>query len=161
MKQKIKLLGMDVDGTLTDGKIHVSPNGEIMKSFDVKDGYGIKNILPTVEIIPVIISARSSEIVRARAKELNVTDVYLGVSNKIEAMNKILAKYGFEYDNIAYIGDDLNDLPLIEKVGLSFAPSDSVEEVRDKVDVVLKNRGGSGAVRECISYLTSTIQESD
>jgi 3-deoxy-D-manno-octulosonate 8-phosphate phosphatase, YrbI family len=145
---------MDVDGTMTDGTIYISSKEEVMKGFDVKDGYGIKNILPGLGIIPVIISARDSDIVRVRAKELNVSEVYLGVSDKLQIMEAIMEKHDLKYKNVAYIGDDLNDLPLIESVGISFAPFDSVEEVKKAANIVLKHCGGRGAIRECISHLT-------
>ena len=109
----VKLLVMDVDGTLTDGRIYVGAQGEVMKAFDVRDGYAIAHLLPTRGIVPVIITGRSSEIVAQRAKELKITELYQGVSDKLEKLKTVAAAYGASADEIAYIGDDLNDLPCI------------------------------------------------
>lgn len=118
---KIKLLVMDVDGTLTDGRIYVGAQGEVMKAFDVRDGYAIAHVLPVHGIVPVIITGRSSEIVVQRAKELKITELYQGVSDKLAKLQKAAAKYGATPEEIAYIGDDLNDLPCI-RTGLKKIP---------------------------------------
>ena len=133
---KIKLFVMDVDGTLTDGKIYMGENGEVMKAFNVKDGYAIAHMLPEMGIIPVIITGRKSKIVENRAKELEL---------------KIVAeKYKAAPEEIAYIGDDLNDLECIEYCGVTACPVDAVEEVKRKVTYVCKNNSGEGSVREFI-----------
>jgi len=159
MKKQIKILGMDVDGTLTDGKIHVSKDGEHMKSFDVKDGYGIKILLPSLGITPVIISARDSDIVRVRAKELNIPEVHLGVADKLQTLKNLLIRYEMKLEDVAFIGDDLNDIPVLNCVGLSFAPSDAVDEVKRIANVTLEKNGGCGAVRECIEYISKKYVE--
>ena len=151
--KNIKLFVMDVDGTLTDGKINCSADGELFKSFSVKDGYAIANILPKYGIIPVIITGRKSEIVEYRAKELKITELYQGISDKLSILEQVISKYSCTWDDVAYIGDDLNDIECIKKVGLSACPSDSIFEVIDCVDYVCKNIGGNGAVREFIDTI--------
>lgn len=153
----IKLLIMDVDGTLTDGKIYYSSNGEEFKSFNVKDGYTIKNILPKLNIIPVIITGRKSYIVEKRAKELNIKEIYQGISSKDEVCKKIMKKYNIKYENIIVVGDDFNDLELIQKCGFSACPNDAINEVKKEVDMVLKRNGGDGVIYELISEIKSKM----
>lgn len=150
---KIKLLVMDVDGTLTDGCIYVSAQGECMKAFNVKDGYGIAQILPKIDITPVIITGRKSEIVNKRAAELNITHCYQGVSDKLTLLKDIAKEMDITPAEIAYIGDDLNDMDCIVFCGISACPADSADAVRQSVDYVCKSVGGRGAVREFIDYL--------
>ncbi len=149
----VKMLVMDVDGTLTDGKIYYYSDGTEGKAFDVKDGYAIKHFLPQMGIVPVIITGRISDIVSRRAEELGSREVHQGIQNKIELFDMLLEKYGVGEENVAYIGDDLNDLPFIQKVGLSFCPCDAAEEIRKAVDITLMSAGGNGAVRECVEWL--------
>lgn len=147
---KIRMLVMDVDGTLTDGKIYIGSNGELMKAFDVKDGYGIVQIRKK-GIIPVIITGRKSQIVEQRAKELKITELYQGVDDKLTKLKEVAEKYNVTVQEIAYIGDDLNDMECIEYCGFTGCPADAVEEVRQRVDYVCKHDGGNGAVREFVS----------
>lgn len=151
--KKIKLLVMDVDGTLTDGRIYIGANGEIMKAFDVKDGYAIAQILPKAGIMPVIITGRSSDIVKERAKELKITELYQGVSNKLDQLKVLAEKYAVSSKEIAYIGDDLNDLECIKYCGITGCPNDAVKEVKKEVSYVCGNDGGRGAVREFIIWI--------
>jgi 3-deoxy-D-manno-octulosonate 8-phosphate phosphatase (KDO 8-P phosphatase) len=158
-----KFLVMDVDGTLTDGKIYVGNDGELFKSFDVKDGCGIAVVLPKYGVIPVVITARKSAIVANRCKELNVKECRQGVMNKYEVLCQVLADYsradGVEYTlrDVAYIGDDLVDLqcmmPVKSAGGLVACPSDAIREVKDISDYICSNRGGDGAVRELIDWM--------
>lgn len=148
----IRLLAMDVDGTLTDGSINISDCGELFKRFNVKDGAGIGLIRKT-GVITAIITGRESKIVENRATELNVDEVYQGVVDKMEVLKNICLKYGFSRDEIAYIGDDVNDLSAMEFAGISFCPSDAVDAVIEKADVILESSGGHGAVRQCIDYI--------
>ena len=151
--KKIKMLVMDVDGTLTDGKIYIGPQGEVMKAFNVKDGYAIKHILPEMGIIPVIITGRTSAIVEYRAKELDITELYQGVTDKLAQLKKVAEKYQLTKDQIAYIGDDVNDLECIKHCGFSACPNDAVEEVKRCVDIVITAKGGDGVVRRFVNYL--------
>lgn len=146
---KIKMLVMDVDGTLTDGAIYISPNGEAMKAFNVKDGYGIVQ-LRNQGIIPVIITGRKSQIVGERAKELKITELYQGIHDKLTQLKEVAEKYNVTLSEIAYIGDDLNDLECMEHCGFVGCPADAVDEVIAKAHYVCKHEGGKGAVREFI-----------
>lgn len=156
----IKMLAMDVDGTLTDGSINTSSEGELFKIFDVKDGYGIRNICEDYGIITVIITARESKIVELRSKELGIKEVHQKVHNKRNILVELASKYGLERDQIAYIGDDVNDLPAMDFAGISFSPKDAHCDVKAKVDFVLSSNGGHGAVRECIDFIVN-MTESD
>lgn len=155
----IKLLVMDVDGTLTDGAIHIGLNGECEKVFNVKDGYGIHDILPKYGIIPVIITARSSLIVKKRAEELGVKELYQGCSNKREKLIDVASKFGIlinndgRLPNTAYIGDDIPDLQCIKLVEISGCPLDAAETVKSSVDFISEFKGGDGAVREFIEWI--------
>ena len=125
----IKYLVMDVDGTLTDGKIYMGAHGEMMKAFNIKDGCGIHDIAIPGGIIPVIITGRTSEIVKKRCGELGIQQVYQGIKNKIEQLNSIAD----DLSQVAYIGDDINDLscmiPVKEAGGVVGCPADAVERV--------------------------------
>lgn len=129
----IKILVMDVDGTLTDGKVYIGNDGELFKAFDIKDGYAIKHILPKLGIVPVIITGRESKIVQNRSKELDIVDCYQGVCDKFKILEKVLCKYNCDYTNLAYIGDDINDLVCLEKAALSACPLDAIELVKKKL----------------------------
>jgi len=150
--KKIKLFIMDVDGTLTDGKIYIGPRGEEFKAFNTKDGLGIKYLIEK-GIVPVIITGRHSEIVLTRAKELGIEEVYQGIEDKLATYHQLVEKYKLDAEEVAFIGDDLNDLSLLDQVGLSFCVADAVETVREKVDYVTKQKGGEGAVREAIDLI--------
>lgn len=152
MEKDIKALILDVDGTLTDGKIYTSANGEFMKAFNIKDGYGLV-ILPKYGITPVIITGRSSEIVKKRCEELGITEVYQGVHNKSYQLREVCKKLDIALDQCAYIGDDVNDLPAMKLCGVTACPSDAMKQVRDVVDIVMEAKGGEGAVRELCDYL--------
>ncbi len=151
----IKMLVMDVDGTLTDGRIYMGPGGEVMKAFDIKDGYAIANMLPEKGILPVIITGRDSAIVQNRADELGIQEIYQAVPNKLEKMCEIAERHGIQQEEIAYIGDDLNDLKCIEFAAVSGCPADVASEVASKVSYVCRKTGGNGAVREFIEYIIS------
>lgn len=150
---KIKILVMDVDGTLTDGKIYMGNEGELMKAFDIKDGYGIAHMLPKMGMIPMIITGRKSRILEHRCKELKITELYQGIEDKDSVLGEIIKEKGLDFENVAYIGDDLNDLPCMRQVGLTACPADACEEIREQVDYVCHRRGGCGAVREFIEFL--------
>lgn len=150
---KIKMLVMDVDGTLTDGCIYIGAEGEMMKAFNVQDGYGIAQILPKHGIIPVIITGRSSKIVEKRAKELKIVHLYQGVSDKLAQLKNVAEEMEAAPEEIAYIGDDLNDLDCIHYCGHTACPADAVPAVLEAVDYVCRRDGGRGAVREWIAKL--------
>lgn len=149
----IKYLVMDIDGTLTDGKIYMANNGELMKAFNIKDGCGIHDIAIPAGIVPIIITGRRSDIVLNRCKEIGVEAVYQGVSNKIEKLLSIT----LDLSEVAYIGDDINDLscmlPVKEAGGAVGCPKDAVSEVRNLANFVSEHNGGDGAVRDFIEWL--------
>lgn len=157
MKHNIKVLIMDVDGTLTDGKIYMSNEGEFCKAFDIKDGCGIHDILIPAGIIPVVITGRTSKILENRCKELGITELHQGIQNKIEKLDEVLCGKKIAYSNCAYIGDDINDLPCMVLIknhgGLVGCPADAAKKITDIADYVAKKEGGNGAVREFIEWI--------
>ncbi len=161
----IKFLVMDVDGTLTDGKIYMGDIGEVFKAFSVKDGYAIGKLLPLNGIIPIIITSRQSRITENRCRELGIKEIYQNVENKFECMFKAISdckdmnlKKNEMLKYVAYIGDDISDLDCMKRVtgggGVAGCPSDAAEEVRAICSFVSRNKGGEGAVREFIEYIT-------
>lgn len=151
--KKIKFLIMDVDGTLTDGKIYMGPNGEVAKAFNIKDGCGIHDILIPSGIVPVIITGRQSEIVVNRCKELGIEQIYQGIKDKAEQLRMLSSNFS----TMAYIGDDINDLSCMNLIknagGIIGCPKDAVQEVIDIADYVTTFTGGNGAVREFIEWI--------
>ena len=148
----IKLVLLDVDGTLTDGGIYRGNNEEELKRFNVKDGYAIVNA-QKLGIEFGIITGRKSELVEIRAKELKIKYLYQGISEKTVILEEIMNKDSWSKEEIAYMGDDLNDLLIMKQVGLSGTPKDAVDEVIQVADFVSKKNGGSGAVREFIEHI--------
>lgn len=148
----IELIVLDVDGCLTDGSIITTNSGDEAKKFNVRDGFGI---LCWQELGKkcAIITGKSSKIVEDRAKLLKIDYVFQGVKNKAEVLVALLEKLDLKYENVAAIGDDLNDLKQLKKVGWSFAPNDALELVRDSVDTILNKDGGKGCVREMIELI--------
>lgn len=146
-KSDIKFFISDCDGVLTDGGMYYSENGYEMKKFNTKDGMAFQ-LLKEHGIKIGIISGENNELIRARGKKLNVDEIYLGVKDKIKIIDLICAKYDISYENIAYIGDDINDLEVIEKVGLGCCVHDAVEVVKKSSKYITKLNGGCGAIRE-------------
>ena len=150
----IKLFVMDVDGTLTDGKINIGANGELFKSFNVKDGYAIKRI-HDCGCKTCILTSRYSSIVQNRSEELSIDFVIQGSNSKKESLLQIAKEYNFLPEEIGYIGDDINDIECMRFSGYSACPKDSITLVASVSKYVCKNNGGEGAVREFIDYLIS------
>ena len=148
----IKLILLDVDGTLTDGGIYRDNNGEEFKKFNVKDGYVIINARK-LGIDFGIITGRKSELVRIRAEELKIKYLYQGISEKVLILEELMESYNLKKEEIAYMGDDLNDLGIMKKVELKGAPQDAVSEVKDIADFVSSKKGGEGAVREFVEFI--------
>ncbi|RZD37239.1 MAG: 3-deoxy-D-manno-octulosonate 8-phosphate phosphatase [Thaumarchaeota archaeon] len=142
--KKIKLLLSDVDGVLTDGGMYYSNSGEFLKKFNTRDAFGIPTILITRE---------NSIIVKKRAAKIKVKELFSGIMEKEKLLEKISKKYNLSFSEIAYIGDDLNDLKIIKKIGFSASPNDAVNYVRKNVDYICKCNGGNGALREFIDYI--------
>lgn len=148
----IKLVAFDVDGVLTDGSLTFDKDGHELKTFNAKDGQGIVN-LNNSGIITAIITARCSGAVEHRAKNLNIKELYQGSKNKIATLEEIMAKYNIDFNEVAYMGDDLPDMCILEKVGLKGCPADAVKEVREIANFVSQKDGGRGAVREFCDYI--------
>lgn len=155
----IRLLAMDVDGTLTDGRVYIGADGEPFKAFDVKDGLGIARVLPETGILPVIITGRRSAALERRCTEIGIAELRQGVSDKLSVLEEVAGSHGVPLSGFAYIGDDVNDLPCMEAVsragGVVGCPADAVPEVLAVADYVCARDGGRGAVREFIEWLKS------
>jgi 3-deoxy-D-manno-octulosonate 8-phosphate phosphatase (KDO 8-P phosphatase) len=145
--RRIKLLILDVDGVLTDGKIIYTDHGSEIKMFNVRDGVGVK-LLKEAGIDVAIVSSRRSEAVRYRANDLGIEAVFLGINDKLLLFEDLLRDKGLEDQEVGYIGDDLVDIPVLKRAGLAIAVADAVEEVRRLADYVTRKSGGEGAVRE-------------
>lgn len=153
--KRIRLLLLDVDGIMTDGKIILDSQGNESKAFHIHDGHGIY-LLKKSGIEVGIISGRSSKSVEYRAKELNITDVHQNARDKLRIYEEIKIRYNLADEDVAFMGDDLIDLPLIHRVGFSATAVDAVSEVREAVDMVTEKKGGEGAVREVIDFMLKT-----
>lgn len=151
---KYRLLVMDVDGTLTDGRLYIGNSGEIMKAFDVRDGYGIVRFRQSGGI-PAIITGRRSEIVERRCEELGITELHQGAKDKLSSLREMADRLKTRREEIAYIGDDENDIDCMDFAGFSACPRDAAESVRRRVDYVCSADGGRGAVRELIDHILS------
>ncbi len=149
---RIRFLLLDVDGVLTDGRIIIDENGVETKHFDVRDGQGIA-LLKLAGIEVGLISGRSSKVVRHRAKELGIQVVYQGVRNKAAIFDKVKLEAGLKDAQIAYIGDDIIDLPILRQAGLAVSVKDGWPELKPLVDYVTEASGGRGAVREIAELL--------
>lgn len=154
--KQVKLLVLDVDGVMTDGVMVYGAGGEEFKSFYVRDGKGV-NLAQVAGIRVAIITSENIPIVSNRAKKLKIKDVYLGIKNKAKVLDKLAEKYGLEYDQIAFIGDDINDIPVLEKVGFPVAVNNAVEEVKEVVKsrdgYITQKNGGKGAIRETVEFI--------
>lgn len=150
--RRIKVLLLDVDGVLTDGGVYYSQSGDEAKKFNTQDGYGIVK-LQQAGIKVGMITGRSSEIVKRRAEELGIDEVHQSLEDKIVAYEQILIKFSLHDADVAYVGDDEPDLPILRRVGFSAAPADAVDVVKRSVDYLCRRKGGSGAVREVIDLL--------
>lgn len=154
---KLKTLVLDVDGVLTDGRIHINDRGEEIKSFHVRDGQGL-SLLMSAGIEVIIISGRNSEAVSHRAKELGIREVYQGVKDKGALLKKLMKQKKIERDHLCCIGDDLADLPLFHQAGLSIAVADAAPEVRHEAGIITKSGGGKGAVREACEMILKSLE---
>ena len=149
---KISFVLMDLDGVMTDGTIIYSTNGEQIKVFSVYDGYGIERG-HRLGLKFGIISGRSSEVNVLRAKKLNIEELHQNANNKVAVYEEIKQKYSLGDENFVYIGDEVFDIPLLQKVAFSCAPANAVPEVKKEVHYITKVEGGKGAVREVIDFI--------
>ena len=150
--KKIKMLVFDVDGVMTDGSITYDENGVEYKTFNAKDGHGIVRMNKS-GFITAIITARNNGTVQHRAKNLNFTELYQGRKYKLPALDELIQKYNLKYENVSYMGDDLPDICILEKVGLACCPNDAVKEVVEICNFQSSYNGGKGAVRELCDFI--------
>lgn len=149
---RVRLLVLDVDGVLTDGRLYYGARGEALKAFHVRDGLGLK-LLAAADIEVAVISGRRSSMTGRRCRELGVRYLQQGVKDKLAAFHRLRARLGVQSIECACVGDDLPDVPLMREVGLSFAVADAHPEARSAARVITRLAGGSGAVREVCDYL--------
>jgi 3-deoxy-D-manno-octulosonate 8-phosphate phosphatase (KDO 8-P phosphatase) len=145
--KKIKLVILDVDGVLTNGKIIYNSSGNDTKEFNVKDGFGVR-LLTRAGIKSVLLTARTSKVLERRAHDMGVEAVHDNALEKLPVYKKITSKFNLKDDEVCFMADDLVDLPVLKKVGFSASPSDALEDIKKRSDYVAKNKGGHGAVRE-------------
>jgi 3-deoxy-D-manno-octulosonate 8-phosphate phosphatase (KDO 8-P phosphatase) len=154
--KSIKLVVLDVDGVFTDGGLYYSSDGEDAKKFNVKDGMAIKKAADKGLEFGIISASSKAEVVKIRAEILGIQNVYVGTTPKLEILESWLYQKGIGFENVAYIGDDINDVPILEKVGLAAAPRDAVLQARQAAHIVTKRGGGEGCIRELVEgYLIS------
>jgi YrbI family 3-deoxy-D-manno-octulosonate 8-phosphate phosphatase len=151
-KNNIKLVATDIDGVWTDARMHYTENGDFMKSFSTYDGMAVQ-LLREKNIETVIITSEDSNIVLQRAKKLNILNVYIGEKNKLDRIKKICLQKQIDLTDVAYIGDDLNDIDILNEVGFSALTHNSPIKEQIKVDYITKTSGGNGAFREFVDLI--------
>ena len=147
MLKKIRLFATDVDGVLTDGGLYYSDSGEQTKKFNVWDGLGLV-LLKHAGLVTAIITMDQAPLVNVRAAKLGITEIHQGVKDKLAVLQDLSSRHGIRLEEMAYVGDDIPDLPALQAVGFSAAPANGRDSVRKKVRYVCKAKGGEGAVRE-------------
>ena len=145
---KIKLVLTDCDGVLTDTGVYYSDQGEVMKRFSIRDGMGVERLRKLAGIETGIVTGEFSGSVKKRAEKLKIEELHLGAKDKIVVLNEILDRKNLKAENIAFIGDDMNDLEIMKVVGLAACPGDAITEIKKISNYICKNRGGNGAFRE-------------
>jgi 3-deoxy-D-manno-octulosonate 8-phosphate phosphatase (KDO 8-P phosphatase) len=150
--KQTRMIMIDVDGVLTDGRILYSSDGVEIEAFHVRDGVGLR-AAHRAGLLTALLTGRVSSAVARRAKELGISEIHQGIPDKVEIYETLLRRHGLSDEAVAYVGDDLNDLPLLARAGLSAAPADAAEEVKAKVAYVTQRGGGRGAVREVIELI--------
>ncbi|MEY4876194.1 MAG: hypothetical protein RL708_1343 [Bacteroidota bacterium] len=148
--KNIKLLVLDVDGTLTDGGVYITEKGDEFKKFNTKDGLAIRYLTKNNFQVGIISASISKEIVKYRANMLGIQHLYIGEKNKLEILTEWIKNLNINFENVAYVGDDVNDLSVIQKVGLSACPADAVDAVKKQCHIILQRNGGDACVREFI-----------
>ena len=149
---QIRLFATDVDGVLTDAGMYYSESGDEWKKFNTRDGMGIK-LLQRAGIITAIVTQERTKLVARRAEKLTIPEVHQGVTDKLSCVREMAARYGLTLSQVAYIGDDINDLETLKAVGFSATPADGMPQVAAVVDYLCQKKGGEGAVREIIEMI--------
>ncbi len=153
----IKLFATDVDGVLTDGGMYYAESGDEWKKFNTRDGMGIK-LLQKAGIITAIVTQERTKLVARRAEKLTIPELHQGVMDKLSLVREMAARYGLTLSQVAYIGDDINDLETLKAVGFSATPADGMPQVAAVVDYICRKKGGEGAVREIIEMILDAQQ---
>ena len=156
--KNIKLCAFDVDGVMTDGSITYDENGIEYKTFNAKDGHGLAKMIKSGFMTAVITGRRNGTVDR-RSQDLHFTEVYQGVKNKLPILEAIMEKYGLDFSQVSYMGDDEPDLPILEKVALAACPNDAVERVKNVCNFISSKDGGKGAVREVCDFVYESQSE--
>lgn len=152
----VKLLSLDVDGVLTDGGLYYADDGTQFRKFNVKDGLGMKRVMEETDVQMAIITANKKPVVQFRAADLGIEHVYVGTEDKLAALNEICGKLGLDLHETAHIGDDVNDVPVLDAVGCPLSVADAAAEARNAALYVTERKGGDAAVREiCDLFLAS------
>ena len=151
----VKLLLTDCDGVLTDGGVYYGATGEVMKRFFIRDGMGAERLKKLIGVETGIVTGELSESVKRRAEKLGIEELHLGVKVKLPKVAEIAQRRGLNLSEIAYIGDDVNDLEVLRAVGLSACPGDAMPEVKDICDFICHKPGGQGAFRELAEWIIS------
>lgn len=149
---QINTLIFDIDGVLTNGIVTVFPDGQLVRQMNIKDGYALKAAV-NAGLRVCIISGGKSEGVRDRLKNLGITDIFLGIHNKIVKFNELVTEYDLNPENIMYMGDDIPDYPVMEKVGLACCPNDAVREIQQVSKYISDKKGGEGCARDVIEQI--------
>lgn len=152
--KKIKMLATDVDGVLTDSGMYYSENGDEMKKFSTRDGMGLV-LLRKAGYKLAIITSEDTKIVERRAAKLKITDLFQGARDKVAAMEILMKRHSLTWDEVAYIGDDVNDLEVMKRVGLALTPADGTDQNKKMAHYITKKNGGAGCVREICDLLLS------
>lgn len=154
--EKIKLVLTDNDGVLTDTGVYYSANGEELKRFSIRDGMGIERLRKYANVETIIITGEESGAVRSRAEKLKMKEYYLGAKKKEEVLLEILKKHNLTVDEIAFVGDDSNDVEIMKLVGFKATPSDGMNFIKEIADYICENKGGNGAFREVAELIISS-----
>jgi|TARA_B110000014_G_scaffold264249_1_gene264389 3-deoxy-D-manno-octulosonate 8-phosphate phosphatase (KDO 8-P phosphatase) len=150
--RRIKIVLTDVDGVLTDGGMYYTKDGDVMKRFHARDGMGV-TLLRKNDISTVIVTKETTEMVRKWSKKMNISKLCEGVQDKVSIVDELCKEYHVETDEMAYIGDDVNDIELLKKVGFSAVPADSINEVKEISDYICKTNSGQGVFREIVDLI--------
>jgi 3-deoxy-D-manno-octulosonate 8-phosphate phosphatase (KDO 8-P phosphatase) len=154
---KIKLLLTDCDGVLTDCGVYYGENGEVLKKFNIRDGMGVERLRKLVNVETGIITGELSPSVKMRAEKLKITELYLGIKDKPAVLKEILQRKNLQADDIAYIGDDTNDVEIMKLVGLAACPADAMIFAKNQAHYICENKGGEGAFREFAELIIKAI----
>lgn len=156
---KIKLLLTDCDGVLTDGGVYYGENGEVLKKFNIRDGMGVERLLKYANVETGIITGEVSPSVKKRAEKLKITELHLGIKDKPAVLHAILQRKNLQADEVAYIGDDTNDVEIMKLVGLSACPADAMIFTKNIAHYICENKGGEGAFREFAELIIQAISD--